>query len=90
MLKKYLGTGKAVLIASATTTQEVVGPCVLERIIIESGTVSIYDHGSANSNQVVDVMSASNECGFYLQNGLRIVTAGAPVNVVVVYNKRGS
>lgn len=88
MKKKFVGTGAAVFINSATTTQVATGPCVLERIIIEGGTVSVYDSPDTNENQIISLMSGSNECGIYMQNGLRIVTAGV-VNVTVVYNKRG-
>lgn len=85
--RSFNGVGNPVLIATATTTQITTKSTVLERIIIQDGTVTIYDDASANNNKILDVISVSHECGILLKNGLRVVTVGAPTNVTIIYSE---
>ena len=83
-----MGTPK--YISTATTTQVVIGPGELVRIVIgetSAGAITIYDN-TASTGTPIAVIVASIPEGFYdfglrFQTGLRIVTAGASKLTVI-------
>lgn len=83
---KYRGVGTYTRITSATTTQITTKATFLERVIVVAGTVDIYDDPDSNDNAVVIGVTASQELGAFLNNGLRVVTTGATPNVTVIYS----
>lgn len=84
--------GTPTYISTATTTQVVTGPCVLETIVIgetAAGAITVYDATSGTASSAIKtVLKASIAEGPYefemrMKNGLRIVTAGASKITVV-------
>lgn len=84
-------------ISTSTTTQVVSQSAKLNRLVISSmaagSTIDIYDATSGTTNPVFSLVAADwkgspIEFKNTMQNGIRVITAGAtPPKLLVVYNE---
>ena len=89
-----MDSDRYVYISTATTTNVLVGPGTLKKVIITetaAGTISIYDNAAGGTSNPIAVFKASvveNSYEFEVAcaNGIQVVTAGAS-KLTLVYSR---